>query len=105
MKSTTLFTRLLFYSLRYWPVFLVAVFAMAVTAATETAFPAMMKPLLDKGFQGASAFQVWWVPTAVMLIFITRGAASFVSSYAMQWVSNNVLRDIRPVLIQPFQKL
>ena len=75
---------------------------MTITAATETAFPAMMKPLLDKGFQGASSFQVWWVPTAVMLIFVTRGAASFVSSYTMQWISNNVLRDIRRTM---FDKL
>lgn len=75
---------------------------MAVTAATETAFPAMMKPLLDKGFGGATSFQVWWVPTAVLLIFITRGAASFVAQYSMQWVSNNVLRDIRQAM---FEKL
>ena len=95
MTSVMLFRRLMSYSIKYWLGFLVAVIAMIVTAATETAFPAMMKPLLDKGFQGANSFQVWWVPAAVMLIFITRGSASFISSYSMQWVSNNVLRDIR----------
>ena len=79
-----------------------AILAMAITAATETAFPAMMKPLLDKGFGGATSFQVWWVPTTVLLIFVARGAASFVAQYSMQWVSNNVLRDIRQAM---FDKL
>ena len=102
MTSTALFRRLLSYSFRYWKGFALAILAMAITAATETAFPAMMKPLLDKGFSGATSFQVWWVPTAVLLIFVTRGAASFVAQYSMQWVSNNVLRDIRQTM---FDKL
>lgn len=75
---------------------------MVIVAATEAAFPAMMKPLLDRGFQGASSFQVWWVPTAVLLIFVARGAASFIVGYAMQWVANNVLRDLRMAM---FEKL
>ena len=102
MVSLSLFKRLISYSLKYWVGFLMAIVAMVISAVTETAFPAMMKPLLDKGFGGATAFQVWWVPTAVLLIFITRGVASFVSQYAMQWVSNNVLRDIRQAM---FDKL
>ena len=102
MTSSALFRRLLSYSFRYWKGFAIAIFAMAITAATETAFPAMMKPLLDKGFGGATSFQVWWVPTAVLLIFVTRGAASFIAQYSMQWVSNNVLRDIRQAM---FDKL
>jgi len=98
MTSSALFGRLLSYSFRYWKGFAVAILAMAITAVTETAFPAMMKPLLDKGFGGATSFQVWWVPTAVLLIFVTRGAASFVAQYSMQWLSNNVLRDIRQAM-------
>jgi len=73
---------------------------MVIVAATEAAFPAMMKPLLDRGFQGASSFQVWWVPTAVLLIFVARGAASFIVGYAMQWVANNVLRDLRMAMYE-----
>lgn len=88
------------YSWVYWPGFLVAFVGMVVTAVTETTFPAMMKPLLDKGFQGVSSFQVWWVPTAVLLIFLVRGIANFVVSYAMQWVANNVLRDLRRAMFE-----
>ena len=83
------------YARNYWLGFIAAFLAMVFMAATEAAFPAMMKPLLDKGFVGAQSFQVWWVPTAVLLIFFARGLTGFVSIYAMQWVANNILRDIR----------
>ena len=75
---------------------------MGFTAATETAFPALMKLLMDKGFSRGSGFQIWWVPAGVIGLFLLRGLAAFVASYTMQWVSNNVLRDIR---IAMFDKL
>ena len=102
MTSTALFRRLFAYSLNYWPSFLIAVLGMSITAATETAFPALMKQLMDKGFQGVSAFPVWWVPIVILGIFIVRGAATFVATYSMEWLSNNVLRDIRQAM---FDKL
>jgi ATP-binding cassette, subfamily B, bacterial MsbA len=100
MSSRELFRRLLGYSGGYWIGFLVAVIAMIITAATETAFPALMKPLLDNGFQSSGSFPIWWVPTAVLIIFVARGLSTFVSSYAMSWVSHNVLRDIRQQLFE-----
>lgn len=102
MTSTVLFRRLFAYSLNYWPSFLIAVLGMSITAATETAFPALMKQLMDKGFQGVSAFPVWWVPIVILGIFIIRGAATFVATYSMAWLANNVLRDIRQAM---FNKL
>jgi subfamily B ATP-binding cassette protein MsbA len=97
-----LYGRLLGYARPYWKGFAIAAACMVVTAATETAFPAMMKPLLDSGFQGSGSFQVWWVPVAVLLIFLVRGASTFFSSYAMNWIANNVLRDLRQAM---FNKL
>jgi len=102
VTSIALFRRLFAYSLNYWPSFLVAVLGMSITAATETAFPALMKQLMDKGFQGVSAFSVWWVPVVILGIFIVRGAATFIATYSMEWLANNVLRDIRQAM---FDKL
>jgi len=76
--------------------------AMAVTAAAETSFPALMKPLMDRGFSTEENFEVWWAPVAIIAIFLTRGVASFVANYGMYLISQNVLRDIRSEL---FQKL
>ena len=102
MTSTRLYGRLLSYAKPYWPGFALAALAMLVTAATETAFPALLKPLLDNGFAGASSFQVWWVPTAVLTIFLLRGTSTFLSVYAMNWIANSVLRDLRQAM---FNKL
>jgi subfamily B ATP-binding cassette protein MsbA len=102
MTSTRLYGRLLSYAKPYWPGFALAALAMLVTAATETAFPALLKPLLDNGFAGANSFQVWWVPTAVLTIFLLRGTSTFLSVYAMNWIANSVLRDLRQAM---FNKL
>ncbi len=102
LSSLQLYVRLMRYAKNYWLAFIVAFSAMVFMAATEAAFPAMMKPLLDQGFVGVQSFQVWWVPVAVLLIFFLRGLAGFVSVYAMQWLANNILRDIRQ---QMFNKL
>ncbi len=102
MTSIRLYGRLLSYARPYWPGFALATVAMLVTAATETAFPALLKPLLDKGFAGATSFQVWWVPTAVLVIFLLRGASTFLAVYSMNWIANSVLRDLRQAM---FNKL
>ncbi len=82
--------------------FAVAIGGMLITAATETAFPALMKQLMDKGFQGVGSFPVWWVPAIVLGLFVVRGVATFVATYGMEWLANNVLRDIRQAM---FEKL
>ena len=75
---------------------------MVITASTETAFPALMKQLMDKGFQGPMNFPLWWVPVIILAIFVVRGLATFLATYSMEWVANNVLRDIRRAM---FEKL
>jgi subfamily B ATP-binding cassette protein MsbA len=102
LTSTKLLSRLLGYSFKYWRGFALAIFGMAVTAVTEAAFPALMKQLVDNGFQGRSTFSVWWAPAVILLIFLTRGISTFIATYSMEWVSNNVLLDIRGEM---FEKL
>ena len=77
---------------------------MVFTAATETALPALIKPLFDQGFGAAKNpnFSVWWIPIAILGIFFVRGLAGFVGAYAMSWIAHNVLRDIRQAI---FEKL
>ena len=90
------------YAWPYWPGFLLSVGAMVITASTEVAFPALMKPLMDNGFKTTDTFELWWVPSAILGIFLARGISSFSATYAMQWLSNNVLRDLRRAM---FNKL
>ena len=90
-----LYARLLGYVKPYWGVFVVAIVSLALTAATEPLFPALLKPLLDKGFGGKPHGDLWLVPLAIIAIFLVRGIFGYISSYAMSWVSNRVICDLR----------
>ena len=74
--------------------FAVAIGASLVGAATEPVLPAMMKPLLDKGFQ-AGEIPLWLVPIVIVGLFALRGAAGWVAQYALTWASNRGVDEMR----------
>src|SRR5262245_18143686 len=72
----------------------VAGVASLVAAVTEPALPALMKPLLDKGFTGAG-IPLWLVPVAIIGLFTLRGLAGFVAQYALSWAANQASQVLR----------
>jgi len=72
------------------------VLGMILTAATEPLLPAIFKILLDDGFgrQGQD-WMLWVMPLAVVALFVARGMATFLMTYAMAWVSQRLLADLR----------
>ncbi|WP_025916575.1 lipid A export permease/ATP-binding protein MsbA [Herminiimonas sp. CN] len=72
-----------------------AFLGMMLTAATEPTLAAMMKSLLDNGFSGKPAFQLWMVPAAIIGIFVLRGISTFTTSYMMTWISTRLLNNLR----------
>ena len=99
MTSRELYLRLLTYVRPYWKVFLVALGAMALSSLAEPVFPAMMKHLLDDGFSKASGEWDWlFYPLAIMGIFLARAIFGFIGDYAMSWVSNNVITEMRQAM-------
>ncbi|MCS6764617.1 MAG: lipid A export permease/ATP-binding protein MsbA [Candidatus Protistobacter heckmanni] len=72
-----------------------ALLSMGLVAATETAIPALMKPLLDKGFEKDAQQFLWMVPVALIGLALIRGVAQFGSSYLLNRVSNTVLLTLR----------
>ncbi len=94
-SSRDLYFRLLGYVRPYWRVFGIAILGMMLTAATEPLFPALIKPLLDGSFVARDPFYSFWIPLALVGIFVLRGVLSFLSSYSMAWVSNKIVLDLR----------
>jgi subfamily B ATP-binding cassette protein MsbA len=78
----------------YW---LLAVLAALVAAVTEPLIPALLKPLLDRGFNKGE-IALWMVPVALMLLFAVRGFAQFVSQYALARVANEGMLAMRKVM-------
>ncbi len=93
--SATMYLRLLTFVRPYWKAFALALLAMVLLAATEPLFPALMKPLLDKGFSGKPRDDLWLAPLAIVGIFMLRGVLSFTGGYLMAWVTNRVVMDLR----------
>jgi subfamily B ATP-binding cassette protein MsbA len=95
MDSKALYFRLLTYARPYWRIFAVAILTMVALAATEPVLPALMKPMLDGSFVDKDAQVIRWVPIALVTLFVVRGVLSFSSAYAMTYVGQRVVMDLR----------
>lgn len=102
MDSRRLYFRLLEYLAPYWKAFLVSVLAMAVAAATEPALPALLQPMLDGTFVKRDPAWLELMPFLIVGLFVIRGIATYVATYASNWVGNKVVLDLRAAM---FQKL
>lgn len=81
-----------------WALAIGATFAAAIT---EPFIPALLKPLLDRGFQKGT-FNLWLVPLALILLFLVRGLAGFLAQVALAKVTNDGMQVMREAM---FQKL
>ena len=77
-----------------------SVLAMALVAAAETSIPALMKPLLDRGFTGELDSKLWLVPIFLVGLAFIRGGAQFLSNYLLSRVINAVLLRLREQMFQ-----
>ena len=102
MTSTRLYLRLLGHVKPYWRVFTLSVLSMVVAAATEPLLPALLKPMLDGTFVHKDETVVRLAPLLIVLIFLVRGVASFIATYAIGWVGNKLVMDLRDEM---FRKL
>jgi ATP-binding cassette, subfamily B, bacterial MsbA len=105
MNTKELYLRLLRYVFPYWKMFALSLLGTVAFAATEPAMPALMKPLLDETFVTKNPDGLVRLPLLLMLLFVARGFASFVSSYCMQWVATRVVMDLRKDMFDRLQTL
>ncbi len=94
-KSMDTYRRLLRYVRPYRLQFGFAILGMIGYGITDTAFAALMKPMLDGGFVEQDPRSIAAVPLAIILIFIIRGIAGFVSTYYMAWIGWRVIKTLR----------
>jgi subfamily B ATP-binding cassette protein MsbA len=71
-----------------------AVVATVVASATEPLLPALLKPLLDRGFQGGS-LALWMIPASLLLLFAVRGTAGFLADLALAKITHDGLLLLR----------
>lgn len=65
-----------------------------VAAMTEPMIPALLKPLLDRGFQ-AGNLSVWTVSASLLLLFAVRGLAGYLSQVGLTRITQHALQQLR----------
>lgn len=85
-------------SRRWWAL---GFFTALIAALTEPLMPALVKPLLDRGFTRGQ-LALWIVPVCMILLFAVRGLAQFISQYALARIANEGMQRLRRML---FEKL
>ncbi|RTL54444.1 MAG: lipid A export permease/ATP-binding protein MsbA [Rhodocyclaceae bacterium] len=98
LSNRTLYFRLLNFVRPYWRGLSLGLLATMCAAATDPLLPALLKPMLDKGFGSADQARILQIPLAIVGIFALRGVLSYCSSYLMSWVANHVIKDIRSAM-------
>ncbi len=102
MSGTELYFRLLRHVRPYWRTFGIGVLAIVIVAATEPALPALLKPLLDGVFVNKDESVIRWTPVFIVGLFVLRGLAEYVAQFALNWVGNRLVMDLRGIM---FRKL
>ncbi len=95
-----IYRRLLAIAAPHWPVFLIVAVTSGVFAASDAGFAFLIKQLTEIVSAGDTltddqAFVKRWLPVGVLVLFIVRGLANFLSTYGMGWIANRVVKEIR----------
>ncbi len=99
-QDRTALNRLIAYLKPHTGLIIGSLVAMAFVAAAETSIPALMKPLLDKGFTGQLNSKLWQVPVFLVGLAMVRSLAQFLSNYLLSRVINAVLLKLREEMFQ-----
>ena len=102
MSGWVLYRRIFQYLRNYWTLFAVSMVSMALAAATEPAFVALLKPLVDQGFVAKNVEAMQWIPFAIIGLFLLRGVTSYINEYATAQLSGQLVLRMRTEL---FNKL
>ncbi|PHS22899.1 MAG: lipid A export permease/ATP-binding protein MsbA [Methylophaga sp.] len=100
MSASDLYKRLLVYVKPYWPVFILAIVAMLVFSATEIGLAYMMKPLVDGSFVERDPETIRLIPIALIVLFLVRGIANFITAYGLGWIARNVIKNLRSEMFE-----
>ncbi len=86
--------RILRYVRPYRTVFGAAVFGMVLVASTDVIMLRIVQPLLNN-IGAVDVEATWWLPFAIVGVFVLRGIGSYVSEYGLAWIGSRVVFDLR----------
>lgn len=103
-SSLAVYLRLLEYVKPYWKIFSLSLIGFLIFASTQPMFAALMKYMVDS-LNANQRDAIYWIPLATVGIVIIRGVGSFLGSYFIALVSNNVVHTLRCELFDRYTVL
>ena len=100
-----IYRRLLGYATPHWRVFIVAIIALVGMGLTNTAFAALMKPLIDGSFVDKDPAIIALIPFAVIGLALVRLLVDFGSKYSMAWIARKVILKLRTEMFDHLLRL
>jgi len=95
VSAFTTYRRLLGYAAKHWPIALLAVVGMVFDAGVATAFTRLIQPMLDDLFIVRDERMIFWMPIAIMVLFVVRGGATFATDFGMARIGRGVVQRLR----------
>ncbi len=83
----------------YKPQIALALVAMIMVAGASASIAYMIKPLLDEIFVQKNSELLYILPAIVILAFFAKGAGSYIQSYFMSYIGQDIVRKTRDRLL------
>ncbi len=99
------YRRLLDATKQYWMVFVAGVLGTVFLSLIDAGFAWLIKPIINRGFIARDLIFIRWLPLIIILIFLIRGVAGFTSTYFINRVARNVIRDFRRAIFNHLLRL
>jgi len=94
------YKRLLSWVKPYFGIFIIGIIGTFAVSISDAGFTYLIKPIVDVGFVQKNAHFIHWLPLIVLVVFIIRGASSFVSTYYISKVSRSIVMDFRRAIFR-----
>jgi subfamily B ATP-binding cassette protein MsbA len=103
--SRALYLRLLRHVWPYRAALLASIVAMIVGGLADAAVVKLLGPLITELFEKRNRELAILLPLGVVAVFLVSGVASFIAGYTTQWVSSNVVLDLRRAMFAKVLRL
>ena len=103
--SRELYTRLLSHVWPYRGAIAAGIVAMIVGGLADASIVQLVGPLIDELFVHRNESLAILLPLGIVAVFLVSGLASFASGYSTQWVSQNVILDLRRAMFEKILRL
>ncbi len=104
-RVRAVYGRLWRYVLPHKVIGLIAVVAMAATAAVEGGMVWLVEPLMDETLIAHNLETVQWMPFAFVAVFIGRGISGFATEISLGWIGRSVISNLRRDVFRKFLTL